>query len=896
MLERSPTITAEPLFDFDGFIDLLVQTLRNPSLTVSVPVLYAWTRLLNTRQVRYSPQFARVLSDLLEICNQRLIRFELLPSDSEEPTIQFLNEDIDTVPERHAFLGNYRRFCNNIIERIVRRSPFEALSHLLTQSSQFLRNVAEGRTKDTARPFANDTIEQLTVEAQCTVVTTAVKSYVRWLHSKKIEDQQTLANQESLRTAFESWCITMVEECPDDPVIQKRILSLVTEISILALPSSSHVGIGICERVLSSNLTKAPIATPYGEALRDLQSAQPRELQKLAVHFADQLFAAYDNIQASIERRLSAAEAEQRVRLDYQAFLLTIVQRSSVTSPEERQSRLEQMATPLLSSWQDDDLKRSTADLPSLLSRLGLQEYPTYFLSRKAEAIQDWSSVELDSDGIAMRDGIPTRVESLPLHGTRSLLTVITTQAGSGSGGSTSVADQLQSLTPLILPSLLKLIGLTHAFNNPDKWSNYPSEMRAIVARTVQDRVWQVGISAESRDAFFARVRASRSTLEGLASATRGAIRTVRELSMWTLHCLSEAGDAFYGHYDLPGPLAQALYEDGVWLSPHQLSGLLSLSSTLIDRCPPRHYQHFLPPLLVPLFKLLDAKTSAEWEALKQPNGTNGAATDALDSEMKHESVLRNLTHSAVLLVAHLLGPPPKGMPPILDISKRATDRVPGTSHQSSEEPTIRGLILTSPEVLESLALFATHTLRMHDNRSCSVTSRVLRSLIPEFQHDVSTMSSTSGVSIDASTAASVREFFSTEVLKACISSIHEPYFADLQRDLAGLVASILTLYSPKTGTPRQVLLSLPDMGEERVARCLEQLRKAANERQQRTMVLNLLDGVRGVSIHEQGKIPKALDVIRAAMQDRFMSVDGANDAPARGNSPELQGVSELFG
>jgi exportin-5 len=43
----------------------------------------------------------------------------------------FLNEDIDTVPERHAFVGNYRRYCSAIIETIVQKRPQEAIPHIL---------------------------------------------------------------------------------------------------------------------------------------------------------------------------------------------------------------------------------------------------------------------------------------------------------------------------------------------------------------------------------------------------------------------------------------------------------------------------------------------------------------------------------------------------------------------------------------------------------------------------------------------------------------------------------------------------------------------------------------------------------------------------------------------
>jgi exportin-5 len=49
-----------------------------------------------------------------------------------DPRVVFLNEDLDTIPERHAFLGNYRRFCSSIVESITRRRPFEAFAFVMS--------------------------------------------------------------------------------------------------------------------------------------------------------------------------------------------------------------------------------------------------------------------------------------------------------------------------------------------------------------------------------------------------------------------------------------------------------------------------------------------------------------------------------------------------------------------------------------------------------------------------------------------------------------------------------------------------------------------------------------------------------------------------------------------
>jgi exportin-5 len=78
---------------------------------------------------------------LLQICSARLIRYEQFPEDSEDVTILFLNEDVDTVPERHAFLGNFRRYCVEIIETIVRYHPMEATTHILSQASTMFQNL-----------------------------------------------------------------------------------------------------------------------------------------------------------------------------------------------------------------------------------------------------------------------------------------------------------------------------------------------------------------------------------------------------------------------------------------------------------------------------------------------------------------------------------------------------------------------------------------------------------------------------------------------------------------------------------------------------------------------------------------------------------------------------------
>lgn len=130
--------------DISGFLKLLLLTVQNQSLIIAIPVLATWARLLNNRLVGQSPSNAHLIGPLLEVCGARLIRYENLPDDTQDPTYLFLMEDTDTVPERHAFLGNYRRFSTQVIETIVQLKLSDAVYHILGQAEHVLQHLYDG--------------------------------------------------------------------------------------------------------------------------------------------------------------------------------------------------------------------------------------------------------------------------------------------------------------------------------------------------------------------------------------------------------------------------------------------------------------------------------------------------------------------------------------------------------------------------------------------------------------------------------------------------------------------------------------------------------------------------------------------------------------------------------
>lgn len=244
---------------------------------------------------------------------------------------------------------------------------------------------------------------------------------------------------------------------------------------------------------------------------------------------------------------------------------------------------------------------------------------------------------------------------------------------------------------------------------------------------------------------------------------------------------------------------------------------------------------------------------------------------------------------------------------------------------QAPSFPSLREFCLTHQEIVEPLLVFCTHGIGMRDTRCCSMTLRLFVSLVPEFHHGPGHVpkkraQSPQGrhvahtTSVSAETASAIREYISTEVLKACITSFHDPYFVEVQKELASLIGSIVVFYGLVTTTPKDVLLSLPEVNPAELERLSAYMAKpGSHTRQQRAIVLELLKDLKGVSIAEMGKLPKSSGFssgsrskkpTRSKMAQGFMSAPSASDARGEGAAqaegsratPDaLEGVSNLF-
>lgn len=875
-ISQHPALAGMKL-DMNAFFSLLTDVLQSDSLVVSIPVLHSWTKLLAVQDTTVIDLVMQALGTLLETCSTRLINYEALPEDSDDSIVRFLFEDFDTMPERHAFLGNYRRYCVSVIETISRQRPLEALSHVLEQTTQMLKTgpYTRGRGFDSAK-YSKTSLPRLRFDAQFNVVLSVIKGVSQWESDiAGITPDDPLRERAdhdrwSVQAMFEQWCSAIPNVHVDDPEVASQVLILLSSILRNSRPEAKSV-LHTVQHMLTMRLYDNAAHTTFSEAIKNFEVLRVAELQKVALVFANDLLEVFTELENRVNVMIQKHSDDTRLTWGHRAFLFMIVLRGSGIDNQMRTARLQHMLTPVYEAWQDPALVQSVATLDSFCGMLGLGDLTEFYKKYRFAEVQDWASQQLDDAGQARQAGIKERFEHLPLRMTKSMLAATTEKLKDGTDEHDIACALWAPIIPVLLPRLLQLLRHAQAFNNLANWSQLPEEVCVVVRRTLQDRFWQSGISNESRDEFYARVSSSKTSYEGFASTVRGTTRNVREQGYHILYLLTRFDEQLYGLPDLAEALASALFDDAGALAANHLHPVINLSTGLVQRCPPHHRARFLPPLLTKLFTNLDRKISSEWEGIAQVTQQSGEDDD-LSEEMRVESVLRQLTFSMVSFVALLL-----------EHDRRPSWRQ-ANGHESPAKPTLAELVLSDASVLEPLILFCTHALRMRDTRCCVTVCKLFTGVVPHFGSD-------------AAPAPQVREFISTEVLKACITSLNEPYFADTQRDLAALVAQIILLYTPKTTTPRDVLLSLPDMQAASVDAAIGKIRKTQSARQQRALVLQLLEGVRGVSIHEAGKVARADGKRKGkgGVQAQYMEVE-QRPAITDGAEVGLDGVAGLFG
>ena len=89
---------------------------------------------------------------------------------------------------------------------------------------------------------------------------------------------------------------------------------------------------------------------------------------------------------------------------------------ASTVDQESRESRLRAEIKRLVQAWSDPALTQALSSFGVFCGRLGLSEFPDFFLSSQAEQVEDWSQLPLGEDGEALRDRISAVSEVSDRH------------------------------------------------------------------------------------------------------------------------------------------------------------------------------------------------------------------------------------------------------------------------------------------------------------------------------------------------------------------------------------------------------------------------------------------------------------------------------------------------
>ncbi|KAL6870249.1 ARM repeat-containing protein [Trichoderma novae-zelandiae] len=906
----------------EAFLQLLLQVVQHQSLMVSIPVLVTWARLLSNKVIGPSDVVTSMIGPLLEVCSSRLVRYENLAPDNTDPTFLFLMEDTDTIPERHAFLGNYRRFSSQIVELIVQLKLVDAVSHILGRTEQLLLHLYDGQPPFDKQNYFKHSMPVLQVDAHFALIEASLKGYAKWKRSHQQDNQQQIAELES---SLEAWCSRLLDMKFEDPLIRKRSLQLLVYFSTNALNKNANFMLKVLEHIILTWPVLEAEYRAYNEAVKDFQVESMLELHRLAIGMPDHLLGVYDQIEVRVNEMISTGKLDDRRVLAYRSFLFLIIHRAKSIETQAKVQKLREFIEPVKAQWREENIKSAVKSYSGFCELLALDKAQAYLVSRRAQNIQDWGSYELDAEGLALQSELEERLKQLPLRATKTLLALSVDRVDKSTTAFQATCAIWEEGFPNILADLLRFLSYAHASHNPHHWTRFPEDMRHIVDKVLSDRFWQAGISEGSKDDFYARVFDKKGTMEGLASTIRGTVRFVRETAYGIIYCMSKLHSQFYGFSELAAPLSEAFFSDSIWLSTHQQSNLLSLVRHLVDDCPVDCRENFLPRLLSSCFQQMDAKINSEWAKLEQQQTVVADGDAELKEEMKSESILRQVTYTAVVMVADILDPTKPNSPTLKSQTQNADEH----NHSGDAYPPLRRFCLARREIIEPLLLFCMHAIRMRDIRCCGMVLRLFVSLVPEFSATPGqgskrslTSSDAQGASgsVDASPispeiASAVREYISSDVMRACVTSFHEPYFVDVQKELASLIAAIVVYYSPITPTPVNVLLALPNVNPGDLERLNSYVAKpGAHTRQQRAIVMEFLKDLKGVSVSEMGKLNKTgLDINsgrskrtgRSKMAQEFMtSAPATSDAAGRKRAdaaggratPDgLEGMSTLF-
>lgn len=891
--------------DISAFLDFMISVASHDSLIVSIAAIHSWDRLFTMPSWRRREAVSNCIPALLGVVFPRLIQYDQLPDDTDEPAVVFVTEEIEIFPERQGFYLNYRRLCASVIEWVCYVHLEQAIRFVLSHIDQQLISVKQEDASLDLTQYHRISLMSLRADCQFSIADAAFKGLDKYLNTTRSHTQEEHAQAgERVREEAKTWALKLLSDMRfNDPSITQRQIKTAVEISNKAFHNDTSFAVAVLERILSSFAPTRPEFPSYSEAVHDLYSFSTGELRRLSQSHADYFATFYDQLSSKFGDLISTLDVEPRTQTDLKSILFLILQRAPTADPEQQKSRLWTFLEPVQNAWNDHSVQEAFSSFEQYCKSQGFDTVGPFLGSVNAAQLEDWTSITTSEDGQRIQQQMIEAYSRLPLRETRVLLSTSTDRLEQNSIMHKMICDLWAPMVRQILAGVLQVISFNHRLHNPSAWPNMPAELAPIIRRVLRDRYWQSGISEGSMNEFHSKVKMTKTTLEGFASSVRGRIRQNLEQCYSIVHTLGRFGEHFYSLPQVPEMIAEAMITTTDHLSPHHFSILLLMLPKLIEECPPEYRRHFLAPILSTLLQQITSKLTGEWEKMDTRKQT-AQAGENLNEEMRDDSVLRQTTYKAVNMVSLWLSPR-------REFQLSAKKSIVNGNHLtngSNAEP-MADFILSTQQIVEPLLVFTTQSLTFKDTKATQIMIITAQRLITAF-------SNSQYISDDA--AAGAREYISDNMLKAAITAINDGYFADYQQYYAQLIAMIWLAYGlpthvpatatspayerpPLTQTPRNLLLSLPNMSEAKVDSAAQKLLKegmTAKSKKLRAIIMHLLEGVRGVRISDLGKIDTRAQqsrILEKYKQRQSLGMQGVEARPDNAGSPELGGVADMF-
>jgi exportin-5 len=895
----------EPL----AFLHFLILIAQHQSPIVSIPGVHAWVKLLEMPSWRRDPAVASCVAPLLDVVCSGLIQYDQLPDDTDEPAVIFVSEEIEIFPEKQGFYLNYRRLNASVIEWICYTHLEQALDFILAQVSVTLDETQHSDASFSPGGYQRISPLSLRADSQFAIVDAAYKGLGKWLNAHKHPSHTDVEQvAQRARQRAKTWATEMLSKYRfQDPQIKQRQIKTAVEISSYGLQKDTQFAFVVLEHILSSFIPTNPAHCVYSEAVSELHSYSTGELRRLSLSHADYFSTFYDQLSSKFGDLISQLHVDQRVQVDLKSILFLIVQRASSADADQQQGRLWAFLQPLLEGWQDPENQAAWSNFDAFTKSQRFDAIGDFLASINAVQIEDWTVVQTSQAGAQLQREMSDAFFKLPLRETRVFLSLSTERLEQDSAMHKMISELWMRMIGPVLSAVLQIVRYNHQLHDLSAWPNCNSNQLPAIQRVLRDRYWQSGISEGSMNEFHMKVKSSKTSLEGFASSVRGRIRNNLEQCYSIIHTFGRLGEPFYGMPEVPSMLAAALLSTSGHLSPHHFAVMLLMLPKLIEECPPQLRQQFLTPVLSELLQQVDAKLVSEWMKIGDRKQIKHDEEN-LSDEMRDDSVLRQTTYKAVNMVSAWLDPK-------LEVKLSTKKTIVNGNHHANphETQSMRHFVLSNRHVLEPLLAFCTHALNFKDGKAAHIMVMTVMRIVTAYTNDHY---------LQGEEAAAVREYISEEIMKAAITALHDGYYADYQQYYAQLIATIWLSYGlpahvaatethpahdrpALTATPRNVLMSLPGTTDAKVDAAAQKLLDDgglyAKSKKLRAVILNLLEGVRGVRISELGKIDdrgarsRILEKYKAREAAGMQGVEDGQRRDSAGGV-DLGGVSEMFG